>query len=209
VFPYHDDFCALEIAQFSLNCTSWCGFKNKLEQDKSIHHKSRACAKGYKQVPGKDYMESFSPVATDTSVRAGITIYLFYADGHDGLKYESELIDIGAAFLEGKMDTATYIEWPTGMLELRFITQQEYEECSILLLKLMYGNVDAALKFFCTYKAHLLKVMGYKQSLADPCVFYKKNDKGQTVLFALIHVDDLLLVGTKEELKNFKAGIKK
>jgi hypothetical protein len=95
------------------------------------------------------------------------------------------------------------------MLELGFITQQEYEECCILLLKSMYGNIDAALKFFCTYKAHLLKVMRYKQSLADPCVFYKKNDKDQTVLFALIQVDDLLLVGTKEELKTFKAGIKK
>jgi hypothetical protein len=52
-------------------------------------------------------------VATDTSVRAGIAIYLFiylfYADGHDGLKYEIELIDIKAAFLEGEMDKATYI----------------------------------------------------------------------------------------------------
>jgi hypothetical protein len=116
----------------------------------------RAFPKGYKQVPGKDYIESFSPVATDMSVSAGIAIYLFYADGHDGSKYEMELINIEAAFFEGKMDKATYIKWPTGMLELGFITHQEYEECSILLLK--------------SYKGHLLKVMGYKQSSADPCV---------------------------------------
>jgi hypothetical protein len=64
------------------------------------------------------------------------------------LKYEIELIDIEAALLEGEMDKATYIEWPTGMLELGFITQQEYEECCILLLKSMYGNVVAALKSF-------------------------------------------------------------
>jgi hypothetical protein len=72
-------------------------------------------------------------------VQAGITIYLFYADAHDGLKYEIELIHIEAAFLEGEMDKATYIEWPTGILELGFIMQQEYEECCILLLS---GNVN-------------------------------------------------------------------
>jgi hypothetical protein len=58
-------------------------------------------------VPGKDYTESFSSVATDTSVRTGIAIYLFYADCHDELTYETELIDIEAAFLEGEMDKAT------------------------------------------------------------------------------------------------------
>jgi DNA-binding protein Fis len=97
--------------------TMW-QFKNKTEQDKTIRHKSRACAKGYKQVPGKDYTELFSLVVTDMSVRTGIAIYLFHADGHDGLTYEIELIDIEAGFLEGGMDKATYIDWPTGMLEL-------------------------------------------------------------------------------------------
>jgi hypothetical protein len=56
--------------------TMW-QFKKKLEQDKSIRHKSWACAKGYKQVPGKDYTESFSPVVMDSSARIGIGIYLF------------------------------------------------------------------------------------------------------------------------------------
>jgi hypothetical protein len=142
--------------------TMW-QFKNR--------HKSRACAKGYEQVPGKDYTESFSPVAKDSSVRAGIVIYLFHADGHDGLKYVCEFIAIEAAFLEGEIDKATYIEWPTGMLELRFITQEEFDNCCILLLKLMYESVDAALKCFRTYKCHLLKMMGYKPSLADNPIY--------------------------------------
>jgi hypothetical protein len=60
-------------------------FKNKLEEDKSIRHKSWACTKGDEQAPGKDYMESFSPVAMDSSVIMGITIYLFYVDCYDDL----------------------------------------------------------------------------------------------------------------------------
>ena len=73
----------------------------------------------------------------------------------------------------------------------------------------MYRNVDVALKFFKTYKGYLIKMMGYKQSLADPCVFYKNNDDGLTLLFVLIHVNNSLLIGTKDEIKNFKEGIKK
>ena len=68
-----------------------------------------------------------------------------------------------------------YIKWPMGMLELGFSNKEEYEECCILLLKLMYGNVDVVLKLFCTYKKHLLELMGYQQCLVDLCVFYKKN----------------------------------
>jgi hypothetical protein len=43
---------------------SW-QFKKKLNQDKSIWHKSRGCAKGYKKMPGKDYTESYSLVVMD------------------------------------------------------------------------------------------------------------------------------------------------
>jgi hypothetical protein len=51
--------------------------------------------------------------------------------------------------------------------------------------------------------------MEMKQSLADPCVFYKHNKTGQTVLIAVCFVNETLLVGTKEEVKWFKKGVKK
>jgi hypothetical protein len=41
-----------------------------------------------------------------------------------------------------------FIEWPRGMLELGFITQEEYNEYCMQLLKSMDGNVDAAIQFF-------------------------------------------------------------
>jgi hypothetical protein len=108
------------------------------------------------------------------------------------------------------MKTATYIDWPQGMLELGFATQEDLDEYCLRLLKSMYGNVDAALRFFKTYSAHIMgPAMGMKQSLADPCVFYIRNAAGQTILVAVCFVDDTLLVGTKEWVEWFKAGIKK
>jgi hypothetical protein len=73
----------------------------------------------------------------------------------------------------------------------------------------MYGNVDAAIQFFKTYRKHLMEKMGMHQSLADPCVFYKKNDKGRTILIAICFVDDTLLFGLKTEIEWYKVNVRK
>jgi hypothetical protein len=36
-----------------------------------------------------------------------------------------------------------------------------------------------------------------KQSLADPCVFYKRNKSGRTVLIAIFYVGNMLLFGLR------------
>jgi hypothetical protein len=42
--------------------TMWA-FKLKDEQDGMLRHKLRVCSKGYQQIPGIDYKESFSLLA--------------------------------------------------------------------------------------------------------------------------------------------------
>jgi hypothetical protein len=69
-------------------------FLKKYEHDGTKRYKSRCCNKGYEAVP-TNYKESFSPGASDTSIRIGFCIYLSYDD------YDAETIDITAAFLEG------------------------------------------------------------------------------------------------------------
>ncbi len=189
--------------------TMWM-FKNKDEHDNTVKHKSRVCSKGFQMVPGVDYKESFSPVATETTVRVFLCVYLYYCDPELVITFVCEMIDIEAAFLEGDMEGGkpTFIDWPDGMFELGFIDEKDIDENCILLLKSMYGNVDAAIRFFRTYRRHLLEKMKLEQSQADPCVFFKKNAKGMTVLIAITHVDDTLLIGTREAVDEFKKGIK-
>ena len=73
----------------------------------------------------------------------------------------------------------------------------------------IYGNVDAALRFYRTYARHLIDEMGMTRSKVDACLFYLKDSKGQVQLISSCHVDDTLLVGTRESIDLFKELLKK
>lgn len=181
--------------------TKWV-YKKKDEQDGSVRYKGRIVSLGYMQIPGVDYTQSFSPVGNDSSVRIIIGLSLFYDE------WTIEIIDIEAAFLEGEMERTMYIEWPAGIVQLGFITEEEKELYCIEQMKSMYGNSDAALIYFRLYKKHLIDTMGMIQSLTDPCVFYKK-ESDKVVLIAVCHVDDNAVCSSPEWIAWFKEGVKK
>jgi len=155
------------------------------------------------QVYGIDYKESFSPVASSSSVRMGIALTLYFEDED----WICEVIDIEAAFLEGDIEEPMYIEWPEGMVELGFLTLEEFQETCAELQKGMYGNVDAALRFYKTYSNHLQENVKMKKCRSDQCVLIMKEEE-KLVLVSFIHVDDTMLCGKKEAVHNFKTKVK-
>ena len=107
-------------------------FKEKLELDGSTCLKSRIVIKGYTQIPGIDFTETFSPVANDTSIRVALSYALYKCN------WEPHVIDIEAAFLEADLDEVILAEWPEGSKELRYTTDDGLEdEYCILLNKAM------------------------------------------------------------------------
>jgi hypothetical protein len=182
-----------------------CVFKIKVEQDGSKQYKSRCVTLGYLQIPGVDFTETFSPVASDSTIRIALGVFLYKEKPKS---WVLEMIDIEAAFLEADQDRPVYIEWPEGMTELGFISKDDAEEYCCELNKAMYGNVDAPLQWMKTFANFLTSdVMDMKQSLADPCMFYKKDGKNDLVLLAVVFVDDVLLGGTEKMVKWFKTKI--
>ena len=67
-------------------------FNSMEETDGLIHLKSIYLVKIYMQVPGFEYIDSFSPVATDTSTRIliGLTLY------HEEEGWVSHICDVEA-----------------------------------------------------------------------------------------------------------------
>ena len=80
--------------------TRWV-FKKKSEQDKSIRYKGRIVVKGYVQIPGLDFTDSFAPVATDASMRMIFALSLYKWDKSEEKRWFCEIIDVEATFLEG------------------------------------------------------------------------------------------------------------
>ena len=115
-------------------------FKIKNEQDGSKRYKSRLCVKGFHQIPGVDYTESFSPVATDATIQIMLLYTLWkYSDG-----WRCKMFDVEAAFLNADLETPMYLKWPEAMYELGCITKHQLDNECIKLVRSMYGNVDAA-----------------------------------------------------------------
>jgi hypothetical protein len=87
-----------------------------------------------------------------------------------------------------------------------FMTEAQRKTLAILLKKSMYGNVDAAIKFFKLLAEHMKK-MEMKQSLADPCVFYKLDANGELLLMVSVTVDDCAVTGLPNYIEWFMTNL--
>ena len=179
-------------------------FKLKDEIDGSIRFKSRCVTLGYMMVPGVDFTERFSPVATDEALKLQIAITLY----NRKKGWTMENCDIEAAFLESDMDNELFIQPHPAMVVCGFLTEEERKMMAIKLANSMYGNVDAAIKFFKT----LIDVatekdgMNMKQSQVDPCLLYMIEDDELT-LIVTITVDDCAVSGHPDNVKWFMDGL--
>jgi len=87
--------------------TKWV-FRNKLnEVAEVIRNKARLVCKGYSQIEGIDFEETFSPVERIEVVR----LFLAFATFKDFKVYQ---MDVKSAFLNGDLEEEVYIEQPDG-----------------------------------------------------------------------------------------------
>ncbi len=180
-------------------------FKKKDEIDGSVRFKARNVTLGFMMVPGVDFTERFSPVATDEALKTQLAINLKkYNQG-----WRTHSCDIEAAFLEPSMDNEMFIEPHPAMVECGFLTEAQRKGLGILLKKSMYGNVDAAIKFFKLLSKWMVESMDMKQSQADPCVFYKLNDEDELMLMVSVTVDDCAVTGLESDIDWFMTELQK
>jgi transposase InsO family protein len=87
--------------------TKWV-FRNKLNEDGQVtRNKARLVCKGYAQIEGIDFEETFSPVAR----MEAICLLLAYACSKNVKVYQ---MDIKSTFLNGELEEEVYIEQPEG-----------------------------------------------------------------------------------------------
>jgi len=86
--------------------TKWV-FRNKLNEDgKVIRNKARLVCKGYAQVEGIHFEETFAPVVRMEAIRIFLTLAVYK-------NFKVYQMDVKSAFLNGKIEEV-YIEQPNG-----------------------------------------------------------------------------------------------
>jgi hypothetical protein len=85
-------------------------FINKLNEDgKVVRNKERLVCKGYAQVEGIDFEETFSPIVRLEAIRMLLAFARFKS-------FKVYQIDVKYSFLNGYLEEEVYIEQPEGFL---------------------------------------------------------------------------------------------
>jgi len=136
-------------------------------------------AKGYTQVEGVDYEETFSPVAMLKSIRILLSIAAYF-------DYEIWQMDVKTAFLNGNLEETIYMQQPEGFI----IPGQEQKICK--LNRSIYGLKQASRSWNIRFDT-AIKSYGFDQIVDEPCVYKRIINK--SVAFLVLYVDDILLIG--------------
>ncbi|CAH9145017.1 unnamed protein product [Cuscuta epithymum] len=141
-------------------------------------YKARLVARGFTQVEGVDFHETFAPVAKLVTVRCMLAV----AAKRNWVVHQ---LDVNNAFLHGDLSEDVYMRIPQG-----FMKKGDTRVCK--LQKSLYGLRQASRNWYHKF-TQALNGIGFRQSRADHSLFIFRQ--GLVTTFALIYVDDVILAG--------------
>ena len=157
-------------------------FKVKQNADGSVDkYKARLCARGFTQIPGIDFFDTFSPVAKWTTIRTLLSLAT-------ALDFDIAQLDVKTAFLYGKLDEEIYMSIPHGY-------KPKKRNTVLKLDKALYGLKQAGKQWYASINQTLMK-MNFVKSQFDPCLYICKERS--TTTYACIYVDDILLTSNSK-----------
>ncbi|CAI7872428.1 unnamed protein product [Closterium sp. NIES-53] len=137
--------------------------------------KARLVVKGFTQMYGADYDETYSPVSSYVTLRIFLSIVAI-------LDLNLMQLDMKNAFLQSKLDRVLYMYQPD------YFDNGTGRVCK--LLKSLYGLKQLPLLAYRAFVRVLLGA-GWKKSQVDTVLYFKAGDGGVTC-WVLVYVDDLL-----------------
>jgi hypothetical protein len=166
-------------------------FKNKLnEQGQVIKNKARLVYKGYAQIEGLYFDETFMPVAILEAIR----MFLAYACHKRFKVYQ---MDVKSAFLNGDLSEEVYMEQPEGFK----LSDKPNLVCK--LKKALYGLKQAPQAWYHRLDTYL-KDKGFMRGKTDNNLYIKTENND--LLIILVYVDDIIFGCNKDSLVQWFAS---
>lgn len=160
-------------------------YKVKLNSDGTVERcKSRLVAKGFHQVDGVDFNETFSPMVKVSTIRVLLTLVV--SNG-----WHMQQLDVFNAFLHGDLNETIYMHQTPGYVD----PTKPKHVCK--LNKSIYGLKPSPKAWFEKFSGFLINV-GFIMSDSDHSLFLYLS--GVEVLLLLLYVDDIILIGSSTEL---------
>lgn len=165
--------------------SKWVFKRKNTDDEKPEQFKARLVARGFLQKRGVDFVESYAPVARLPTVRFVLSV---------GVKngYHFRHLDVKTAFLNEVLKEDVFMNLPEGM---------ELEPGYILKLHRSLYGLKQSPKCWNDRFHDFITSMGFKQSTADVCLYYRCYEG--TVVYLVIYVDDMLLCGSTTDVVNY------
>ncbi|KAK1652815.1 hypothetical protein QYE76_070620 [Lolium multiflorum] len=161
-------------------------YKIKTRSDGSLErYKARLVARGFQQEHGRDYDETFAPVAHMTTVRTLLAVASVR-------RWSVSQLDVQNAFLNGELSEEVYMQPPPGY------SVPDGMVCR--LRRSLYGLKQAPRAWFERF-ASMVTAAGFSPSFHDPALFVHTSPRGRTLL--LLYVDDMIITGDDPEYISF------
>ena len=155
-------------------------WKKKLDQFGRVKRfRARLVARGFKQIEGVDFFETFAPVMRYKS----LLILLAWAATHD---YEVRHLDVPKAFLQAMLVEEIFMEQPEGF--------HEGDPNKVWkLLRSVYGIRQAPNNWNHELNRTLLS-LGFSRLKSDPCIYVKPCRSAGHQIVLGVFVDDIIPV---------------
>ncbi|KAI7944584.1 hypothetical protein MJO28_010279 [Puccinia striiformis f. sp. tritici] len=160
----------------------WVFVEKRSSDGKLIKLKARYVAKGYAQIAGVEFQDTFAPTATFVSLRLLLTVA---AKCH----WPVYSFDFVAAYLHSPIDEEVWVRPPEGL------DVPKGHACK--LLKALYGTKQAARCWWKHLQGKLLQ-LGYKPSQYDNSLYILQHPDQKGAIW--VHVDDGVVSGSNDAI---------
>ena len=170
-------------------------FKVKLGPSGQVNkYRARNVAKGFKQVEGLDYFETFAPACEPETFR--ILLHLSAKQGHVMHQF-----DVKTALLHSPIEEEVYLEQPQEFVK----RGSDGEKLVCRLNKSIYGLKQVANNWYKELENFLLRE-GFTRGKNDHCLFAGSEAEDHT--FILVWVDDIIVASrSMTVISDFKKAL--